>query len=220
MLRRILWSCACVLAAHPAAAGPIVTWEGFGAVLLSNAKPFVNVIPPPIGTPVSYTLSFDPALSQPTSGLPGTEGCVMVPVSASISIGGIAYSGSGIGYTKAQLPGSNCVASGNLTQFSLHGVGNPPGTPWPFIPGESLLVLDYFDPVKRDAFPTQPPASTGSLFLTGKYLGAHTWNFSAPVSIQAVDQLTPVPEPGTLTLVGIGLAAVVRGARSRRAPKA
>jgi hypothetical protein len=43
------------------------------------------------------------------------------------------------------------------------------------------------------------------------------FEFSAAFSPQAVDQPAPVPEPGSMTLFALGLAAVARKVRRRRA---
>ena len=78
-----------------------------------------------------------------------------------------------------------------------------------------LLIVTYRDALMRDAFPDAPSAP----------LGADVWlidlfndgGFNGHIDLQAVDQTSAVPEPGTMTLVGLGLAAAYRRRRANRA---
>jgi hypothetical protein len=216
MVTRLSCFVVMLLTAQTAMAGTIVTWEGEGEIYQSSAMHSLIAFPPP-GTPLAVTLSFDPSVMSPTfSPPPGADSCFNTPVTATVTIGSYAYTtGPGaLGFTHAQLPGTNCLSdTGGFTQFSLHTVQSPPDTPWPLSGG--ILILSYRDLIIQDAFPSTPTAPFGaSLFYSdpGRFA---TWWFTGNVSLQAVDQVTPVPEPGTLALVAIGLAATYRKVRAR-----
>ena len=217
MIKRVLFVCACALVAYPATAGTIVTWEGVGQIDSVGAM-HGGIAIPPVGTPLTVTLSFDPSAISPSYGaLPSQGNCVMTPVSASMTIGPYAYSTApgSMGFTHAQLPGSNCVVNvGGFTQFSLHTMQSPPDTPWPIGFG-GILILSYRDLLIQDAFsPTPPP---GALLFLADPAGTSTWRFNGSVSFDPIDEMSPVPEPGTLALLGLGLAATFRKVRGRRA---
>ena len=217
MLKRIVLCCACLVVAYPAMADPIVTWQGSGFIS-SNSAGFNSFPVPPVGTALSWTVSFDPSQQVPTfNGLSTpTPGCMTVPVSGAVTIGAYTYTtGSpSLGFTQAMLPGTTCSNGGLDTQFSMHSLIQPAGNPWPF--QSSVLIISYRDLLMHDGFPTVPTASGAfvSLSPTDGFGGV---SFNAPTSISAVDVgQTPVPEPGTMTLLGLGLAAAFRKARGRR----
>jgi hypothetical protein len=210
----------CLLLPHSAAADTFVsflsgnvTWEATGVVnrgfTVREDKPF-----PPIGTPYSLTLTFNPSAAFPTPiGVPGS-GCLAVNVSGSLELGGASYVGSGFGFTHAQLPGTNCVGPiGGFTQF---GIGLTPvgETPWD-VTG-SLLIASYRDLLMPNAFPLVP-TGTGAWWISSPVERA-IWEAGAlwAPSAVSVEQPAPVPEPGTMTLFALGLAAAARRLRSTR----
>src|SRR5687768_16647486 len=160
---------------------------------------------PPIGTPVSVTLSFAPDSARPTYPWIGPEaGCMQLDnVSASMTIGGHTWSGSGINaYTNAFLPGTDCYSNG-FTQFHLIGLTPPADRPWD-LPID--LMLYYKELLVPGAFPEVPtpvsnpfpaPIHAGAL-LTNIEPRPVGWGFVAVLDLRAVQQPTPVPEPGTL----------------------
>lgn len=143
-----------------------------------------------------------------------------VDVSGSVTIGGHTWTGGGLGFTHASLPGGNCL--GGHTQFSLHEMTPPPDIPWtsdhPFaLAPPNLFILSYRDLLVQDAFPSVPTTASGSPFNASLFSVSEmaAWNVFGALQLEAVNQTAPVPEPGTLTLLGIGLAAAAR-VRKRR----
>jgi hypothetical protein len=220
-MKRILGVvCASLLVSYPATAGTIVSWQGTGEVTQSWPNQGFPQPFPSVGTPLTVTLSFDPSSAVPTpSGSPGTVGCMTVGFSGSMTLGGYTYSsGPSLGFTHAAVPGSNCVPPGGLfdggyTQFAFQGLQTPPDSPWVLGSGR-LLILTYRDSLVQDAFPDAPSAPLGADVWLLDLFNDGRWGFNGHVDLQAVDQTTPVPEPGTMTLLGLGLAAAYRRRRS------
>jgi hypothetical protein len=216
-MKRFVVLCGCLLAASSAFADPIVTWTGSGTIG-SNSEGYNFFRVAPVGTPVSWTVSFDPSQQAPTQQYGGTiSGCMTVPVTGSVTIGGYTFTtGSpSIGYTNASLPGTNCGGLGRETQFSMHTLMAPPDNPWPLY--YSVLFISYRDLLMRDAFPDVPTAPSAQLFLTD-VSGQGGPSFTATTSIGALDlDPAPVPEPASVTLLGLGLAAAYRKVRGARA---
>jgi hypothetical protein len=211
-MKRIGILCACLLVASQATAATIVTWEGSGEV--TRSSPSFDRQAPPVGTPLAVTLSFAPSQAVPTPNAPpGAPGCSTVDVNASFTLGGFTYAAGPfpVGFTHSQLLGTNCTSASDFTEFSLGSLGNPSGAPYNLSGG--VLVISYRDLLVRDSFPDSPTiAGLASVFFTPP-AGGDSISFSGNVGLHAVDQPTPVPEPGTISLLAIGLAAVVRRAR-------
>ncbi|HJU42863.1 MAG TPA: PEP-CTERM sorting domain-containing protein [Vicinamibacterales bacterium] len=213
MVKQIALLSACLLTASPVLADSIVTWEAAGQVTGLVGPNVAYQSLPPIGTPVSLTLSFNPdaAVPTPPSAVPG---CMMVDVSASVTIGGHTWSGGGLGFTHAALPGANCTSSFNFTQFSLHSMTPPTDTSWDLgLAMSNVFILSYVDQLVQDAFPDVPTAFGASLWTLTSFSGQSELN--AGLRWRSVEQTAPVPEPGTLTLVGLGLAAAARARRKK-----
>ena len=222
-----LFLSAILLAAYPAAAGTLVTWQGTGEVTQSwpNRFGFPQAFPP-VGTPLSVTLSFDPSAQFATNpGVPSAAGCMTVGFTGSLTLGGTTYtSRASNAFTHAQLPGANCVLGpgfggpdSELTQFGFEGLQTPAGAEWNLGSGR-LLILTYRDALVRDAFPEAPTAPFGADVWLIDLFQDQRWGFNGVVDLQAVDQTAAVPEPGTMTLLGLGLAAAAY--RKRRATRA
>ena len=64
MLTRISVLCVCLLLPQTALADTIITWVGEGAVT-GNYQMFPHQVVPPVGTPFSLTMTFDPTAAVP-----------------------------------------------------------------------------------------------------------------------------------------------------------
>lgn len=219
MAMRIAVLFATLLVASPVAADTLVTWEATGELTgVFQGRGFPTPLPP-VGTPISVTVTFAPDQAFPH--FTGTPGCMGVNVTGTVTIGGHTWTGGGRGWTHAQLPGDSC--GGSNTQFSLHSMTPPPDHPWasdePFALGPpQIFILSYRDLLVQDAFPDAPtPASSHPFFNAHLFTFDEfsAWNIAAGLHLEALNQAAPVPEPGTMALLGLGLAAAAR-ARKRK----
>ena len=221
MLRRIAVLCGCLLLPQGAAADTLisfndglVTWTATGTITRS---PGSRPRPITIGTPFELTFTFNPSSATRTlGGMSGTEDCMKVTTSGSLTIGGGSYATTGFGFTNAFLPGSNCSPGRPETQFDFRfsAAGDDP---FNLVGSSSLGFLFYRDLLVQDAFPDVPmPNGLASFEINFDISQGFPafWQVGGPATLSAVEQAAPVPEPGTLTMIGIGLAAVAR--RSRR----
>ena len=139
-----------------------------------------------------------------------------VPVTGSVTIGSYtAAAPFAQGYTNSFIPGDICNGSG-LTEFTF---GIPAGPMGSYALPAGLVLLSYRDLILRDAFPSVPmPAVPADISFLASGGGQFEYIFQGRATLSAVNQSTPVPEPGTISLLALGLAAVVRRSRARVSP--
>jgi hypothetical protein len=219
MVKRLALFCLFVLLPHMAAADSIVTWQATGEVEFSAFAGRQDTGRVPVaGTPYSLTMTLSPSSAVPTGLSPEGSNCNMVTVNALLTLGGFNYSMGGFGFTHARLPGTNCAPGTNETQYIM-GFREPrPDTPWPMV-GFGFMELWYTDLVEQDLFPDAPTHNGGGFQIrdeTGAWIITARHDLHA---LQLPEQPVPVPEPGTLTLFGLGLAAVARKVRQARSQR-
>ena len=208
---------AVLLVAAPARAA-MVTWQDSGA--LTYVSPFGQVFYPglTVGTPWSLQVTFDPAGPGVHSSLPGAPaGCnIYQSGPTTFTLGAYTYTKpSGQIWTNSNLPGEGCdgPAAPNFNQIQFEWVGawtQEPGA-WNLFGG--VLLAGYKDALHQDGtLPTVPSLVPG--FTTGlNFYTSFDGNF--PTFQDGTFAPTAVPEPGTLGMLGIGLAYGARRIRQR-----
>ncbi|HUQ89815.1 MAG TPA: PEP-CTERM sorting domain-containing protein [Vicinamibacterales bacterium] len=224
-MKRIFALSVLLLWARDASAETII-WEAFGEVSWigytqfggnSTPPPGWTHLGPPAGTPYSINVSFDPDARMQTPTSPAGAPCSTAAAQGTMALGGFNYALSGNIFTNALFAPMNCYVGdiqplGSIDFFLFMTALDP--DPWE-LEGTHYLELKYFDLLHQNGtFPTEPTMDrSGSLWFHSEPF----FNFSGSFTprLAAVEEATPVPEPGTMTLFGIGLALAARR-RSRR----
>lgn len=220
-LKRLVCATAVVLLPTTSLAASIVTWEA-GGVITRASTYFPGhpsfVASPPVGTPYSVELQFDPSVRTVTGGSVFGSPCYTTPASGTFNLGGVGYSLSGAAFTHSQFPETGCAFPGTQPPGGIEFFLDPTplaDDPWQLSREPGFLMFSYFDAVFQDGtFPESPtPLGPGQMFARVN----DNYEFSGPFVPQAVDQTAAVPEPATMTLFGLGLAAIARKVRRRHA---
>ena len=207
-----------------------MTWEAFGLTTFAvnrfpaPTEPLPPGPPPPpqappVGTPWSLSISFDPDAAFHTVLAPSPSSpCSTVGVTGTFTLGGTDYTLSGPsnqGFTNSGLPNSTCI-DGPIVDGTIDFFLFPVATeddPWELRWSPFFLLASYNDLVTNGTFPDSPTyLQAGSLLFNND-----SFQFGgrfAPTA-SGFEQPTAVPEPGTLTMLGIGLAIAARRRRSR-----
>lgn len=206
-MRRLALIVLCIAAPHTAVAAPI-TWEAFGSVAIVSH----------VTVPYYLQLRFDPDLSVHAPEWPAGSPCSITPVSGVFSLGSADYPlADSYVFTNALLPITSCtsVPSGTIDFFLF--LSHPEAGDSYGLLGSHFLLASYIDLLHRDGtLPTTPVYSQPGFLV---YRSDHL-RFGGDFSPGAVEQPVPVPEPGTMVLVSMGLAWIARQRWSAARPPA
>ena len=199
--------------ASSAIAAP-VTWQDSGFITYVANQPVFPGLS--VGTPWALAVTFDPngPFMPAALGQPGSNCNIYDSQSATFTLGGYSYANpGGRVWTNSLLPGNACSpAPTGVIQFDwVGGWMLPPGA-WDINAG--VLIAGYTDAVSHDGSLPLMPSLTG--INTG--LGFYT-PLTAPSPAFQDSTFAPtavVPEPGTLVLLGIGIAYGLRRVRRLR----
>jgi len=196
----------------PAAAGSI-TWAASGTwTFVSDPQGYWPGLQ--VGTPWSLALTFDPTMSGQQIGGPSNPHCYSYATgAAALTIGGFSYSNSsGNVFTNFQFPDVGCTESvlpsepGLVTFLFLGPWSQQPGA-WNLNGLASAFSVSYYDLLAvNGTLPTAPTINPNLSAYDGIKLDLTTGSRNS----QLFSEFAPsaVPEPGTMAMLGIGLASL------------
>lgn len=201
--------------------GAPITWRAESEVSRIN-DPFGLLEGLTVGTPWSLEVTFDP--TGPAT--PVGPGCNSFAVGATTFVlGGFTYTrSSGSVFTNSALPGNACPGDMpntplGMVQFAWFGDWTQEPGAWNLNLSPNALFAGYYDQNAGDGslptFPVYAPVQGdwGGL----KYEGLFQFvSFSSSFQPSLVENPVPIPEPATVTLFGLGLAALARQRLRRR----
>jgi hypothetical protein len=199
-----------LISASPARAATVVWFDSGNVTSVSFFGGFPGLT---IGTPWSMQFSFDPnAPRTPLGGPSPAAGCGFSSIDSSVfTLGGFTYTSSGGRvYTNSFLPHTSCdePPPTGMIQFEWSTSWTVEPDAWNINGFGGYLIAGYRDAIFRDGpLPTSPSLTgfdTGFSFfqLTDEARILFQDRTFAPVALEA----SPVPEPGTVALLGAGLA--------------
>jgi len=199
-----------------ASAGTLLMWEFAGD--LTRVSPLLGLADLyPVGTPFRLNVTFDPAAPKIQGS--STQGLYHALGASTLQLGDLTFSSTG-GYISVNCHFEiGCIPSGpNLfppVEFWLFGWSSNPLNP--ALPGLTTLSnvqVFYADPnAANGEIPTAPPRAAGLQIAIGGFPPITTFGGTVD-SIQAIQDVSQVPEPGSFLLLATGLASLA--ARRRR----
>jgi hypothetical protein len=210
------------------AAAATITWEDAGFIQgVSNGTHLPGLT---VGTPWSLQVSFDP-LGTPTSLASPGSGCdssnnFYSTGSTTFTLGAFTYqSAGGRVFTNSGLPYTACAGHTGMVQFDWGAHWTQEPGAWNLNQFGGVLIAGYYDANHSDgSLPTAPVPNafqgnfTGLFFNDVSGFNAFQFYSSFSPSLQQPAQPAPVPEPATMSLMGVSLAvgASFRRCRQRR----
>lgn len=208
-----------VVSAATASAGTLLMWE-FSGDLTRVPSMFGLAELYPAGTPFVLNVTFDPAAPKISGS--STQGLYNALGESTLQLGDLTFLSSG-GYISANCHfESGCIPTGPSllppVEFWLFGWSAGPLNP--AFPGWTTLSdvqMYYRDPnAANGEIPNAPPQAAGLQIAIGG-LPPLTTLGGTVASIQAIQEVPQVPEPGSFLLLATGLAGLAARSRIRRA---